>query len=137
MLSQFLAVALFIAVAAPERAGADNDEPPTDALAAPRSQLNEPPAESLPAPRSVPEGQNVPEGNPQAMGLNPAYFRRSRYDVWQLYAVDQHGFFRARVMYTPVGAYYLYNGAPFPWVETHPLEFMPYADFGNYAEFPR
>jgi hypothetical protein len=59
--------------------------------------------------------------------LDPAYFRQSRMDVWQNYAVDRTGHWRPRVIYSPSGAYYRYNGQPFPWAEVHGLEFMPYA----------
>jgi hypothetical protein len=57
----------------------------------------------------------------------PVYYRRSAYEVWQYYGVDRQGQFRPRVIYSPSGAYYLYNGAPFPWTSTRQLEFMPYA----------
>jgi hypothetical protein len=72
-----------------------------------------------------------PAVEPPAPALaNPVYLRTSRYDVWQYYAVDRQGMFRPRVIYAPYGAYYLYNGQPFPWTETHQLEFgqMLYAD---------
>src|SRR5262245_56604081 len=56
----------------------------------------------------------------------PAPPRRSAYEVWQYYAVDRTGHFRARVAYTPGYSFYLYNGAPYPWTTTRPREFMPY-----------
>ena len=57
----------------------------------------------------------------------PPSGRRSRYDVWQYYAVDRTGHFRPLVVYPPYGlAYYLENGQPFPWAITHSLEWMPY-----------
>lgn len=56
----------------------------------------------------------------------PPCYRTSRYDVWQYYGVDRYGYFRPRVIATPYGAYYLYNGCPFPWVTTHELEIMPW-----------
>ena len=74
----------------------------------------------LPAPRALPD--NAPVYFPTM----PIY-RRSAYDVWQFYGVDRQGRFRPRVIYSPSGAYYLYNGVPFPWTITHPIEFMPYA----------
>jgi hypothetical protein len=46
--------------------------------------------------------------------------------VWQYYGVDRTGYFRPRVVYSPYGSYYQYNGAPFPWTTTHQREFMPY-----------
>jgi hypothetical protein len=56
----------------------------------------------------------------------PPFYRKSAYDVWQYYGVDRTGHFRPRVVYSPYGAYYLYNGKPFPWTTTHPLDWMPY-----------
>lgn len=60
--------------------------------------------------------------------VNPQWGRVNRYAVWQNYGVDRFGYFRPRVVYTPDGAFYYSNGRPFPWVSTHPLEFMPYAN---------
>ncbi len=59
--------------------------------------------------------------------VNPQWGRIDRYAVWQNYAVDRFGKWRPRVLYTPEGAFYYYDGRPFPWVTVHPLEFMPYA----------
>jgi hypothetical protein len=77
--------------------------------------------EQLPAPRNA-----APEIILPPPGPNPMYMRRSAYDVWQHYAVDRYGYFRPRVILAPYGAYYLYNGEPYPWVSTHQLDFMPY-----------
>jgi hypothetical protein len=82
------------------------------------------PPEMLPAPAMVMPGS---EPAPPHRSFRP-YYRTSRYDVWQHYAVDRQGYFRPRVIYSPYGAYYLYNGAPFPWTETHTIDFMSYAD---------
>jgi hypothetical protein len=41
--------------------------------------------------------------------------------------VDRHGYFRPRVIYTPEGAFYYYDGRPYLYLSTHPLNFMPYA----------
>jgi hypothetical protein len=48
----------------------------------------------------------------------------NRYEVWQNYDVDRFGRFRPLVINTPCGAYYRCNGQWYPWVETHPLEFL-------------
>jgi hypothetical protein len=53
-------------------------------------------------------------------------WRISRYEVWQFYAVDRHGYFRPRVIYAPSGPYYLYNGAPYYYAPVRQLDFMPY-----------
>src|SRR5262249_28062119 len=55
----------------------------------------------------------------------PAFYRKNRYDVWQAYEVDRQGYFRARVIYGPSGAYYYYNGQPYPWTTTQPLNWKP------------
>jgi hypothetical protein len=90
----------------------------------------------LPAPKDSTPGQTDPEmlpvpgeseiTAPDRAYLFQPYFRTSRYDVWQYYAVDRFGHFRPRVIYSPYGSFYLYNGEPYPWVSNHPLEFMPY-----------
>lgn len=48
-------------------------------------------------------------------------------EVWQYYGVDSTGRFRPLVVNSPLGAYYLYNGQPFPWTTTRPGLYMPYA----------
>jgi hypothetical protein len=77
--------------------------------------------ELLPPPRIEP-----PEAVIVETRIIPPYYRVNRYDVWQYYGVDRTGHFRARVIYSPYGPYYLYNGEPFPWASTHQREFMPY-----------
>jgi hypothetical protein len=54
------------------------------------------------------------------------YPRVSKYEVWQYYGIDRQGYFKPLVVATPYGAYYRYDGRPFPWVGNHPLEWMPY-----------
>lgn len=48
-------------------------------------------------------------------------------EIWQFYGVDQTGQWRPRVILSPLGAYYLYNGEPFYFTTTRPEIFMPYA----------
>jgi hypothetical protein len=55
------------------------------------------------------------------------FYRHDPYEVWQNLAVDYHGFFRARVIDTPYGAFYRYNGKPYPWTTTTQKNYMPYA----------
>jgi len=96
---------------------------------------DEPPAsQQLPQPKQVsPEAAVAGD-----LAIPPSYYRTSRYDVWQFYAVDRFGHFRPRVVLSPYGAYYLYNGRPFPWVSTHMTEMAPYvtapAQLMPYAE---
>ncbi|HXG09125.1 MAG TPA: hypothetical protein VNK04_04990 [Gemmataceae bacterium] len=81
------------------------------------------PGEPLPAPRPLAPAV-VPLPSPWP-GPHP-FMRRSRYEVWQYWGVDRQGFFKPLVVASPYGAYYLYNGKPYPWAYTHPLDWMPY-----------
>jgi hypothetical protein len=47
-------------------------------------------------------------------------------EAWQYYGVDNRGRWRARVILSPVGAYYYYNGEPFYYTTTQPKLYMPY-----------
>jgi hypothetical protein len=78
--------------------------------------------EILPAPKADKVVEIIDPSDPAY--YNP-YNRISRYEIWQHYGVDRFGRFRPRVVLTPYGAYYSYNGAPYPWLTTHSLEFMP------------
>lgn len=75
-------------------------------------------AEQLPFPQSEP----VPPDEPY--WFRPPT-RINRYDVWQFYEVDRYGQFRPRVIYSPYGSFYLYDGRPFPWISTHQLNITP------------
>jgi hypothetical protein len=91
------------------------------ALLATPSRADRPEAESLPPPRAVPT-ETVTVFTPAPL---PLYHRTSQYDVWQLYAPDRRGFFRPRVIVAPHGAYYLYNGQPYPWLPVRQLDVTP------------
>jgi hypothetical protein len=80
---------------------------------------------TLQADEPLPPPHPVVEVPPSYFFAQP-YPQRSAYEVWQNYGVDRRGFFRPVVIYSPSGSYYRYNGAPFPWTTTHPLEWMPY-----------
>ena len=75
----------------------------------------EPLSEPTPEPAPLPYVEMRPWG------------RVNRYAIWQNYAVDRYGYFRPRVIYTPEGAFYYHDGRPYPYLTTHPLNFMPYA----------
>jgi hypothetical protein len=47
-------------------------------------------------------------------------------EIWQYYGVDRRGRWVPRVIQAPLGAYYYYNGAPFPYTTTRPSLYMPY-----------
>src|SRR5262249_7440580 len=75
--------------------------------------------EELPQPKLAEEQRGSEE-----IRLFRPYDRASRYEVWQYYGVDRFGRFRPRVILSPYGAYYLYNGQPYPWVTTHEADFL-------------
>lgn len=77
--------------------------------------------EELPQPKLVEEQR----GSDETRLFRP-FYRASRYEVWQYYGVDRFGRFRPRVILSPHGAYYLYNGQPYPWVTTHEADFLPH-----------
>jgi hypothetical protein len=70
--------------------------------------------ERLPPPRQAPVELVAPLAPMPPM---PAYDRVSSYAVWQYYAVDRFNQWRPRVAISPYGgAYYLYDGSPYPFV---------------------
>jgi hypothetical protein len=74
-----------------------------------------PDTEQLPAPREV-----VPSpAAPPMVQPPPMFLRPNRWAHWQYYSVDQFNQWRPRVVYSPYGDYYYYNGAPYPWLPTH------------------
>jgi hypothetical protein len=60
-----------------------------------------------------------PHSAPAYLGPVP-YTRPNPYDVWQNYGTTRSGRWRPLVIYGPYGAYYRYNGAPYPWPDVHP-----------------
>src|SRR5438309_672616 len=77
--------------------------------------------EQLPRPRELPsEAVVVP------IELSPytTFVRDNRWDVWQYYGVNNWGYFRPRVAYSPYGSYYLYNGRPYPFDQLYPREWL-------------
>jgi hypothetical protein len=86
------------------------------------------PAAEPPALKPPPEAIAAPAAPAYVVVAPPgSYYRVDRYAVWQNYGVDLQGRFVARVVEGPCGAYYYYNGAPYPWASTHPLYHMPHA----------
>ena len=53
------------------------------------------------------------------------YPKESAYNHWQYLAVDRLGNFRPRVVYSPNGSYYLYNGMPYPFTDSRTGNFSP------------
>jgi hypothetical protein len=79
------------------------------------------PPEQLPLPREL-ESETIISD--ESYLFQPPT-RINRYDIWQFYAVGHYGRFRPRVIYSPYGSFYLYDGRPYPWVSTHQLDFKP------------
>ncbi len=50
-----------------------------------------------------------------ASPVPPPGYQPSAYQVWQNYGLTYNGWLRPRIMQTPYGGYWLYNGAPFPY----------------------
>jgi hypothetical protein len=55
-----------------------------------------------------------------------SYLRPNRLDVWQNYGVDRHGRWVPRVILINEGAFYYYNGRPYPIISVQQLNWMPY-----------
>jgi hypothetical protein len=83
--------------------------------------------EQLPVPREIAGKETLPA--PRVLGPMPFFPyappdpppQFGRRDVWQYFSVNNRGQFVPRVVYSPHGAYYLYNGRPFPYTTTQPL----------------
>jgi hypothetical protein len=103
-------VVLAIAIASLAPAAWAADPPPVQILHAPQKVISEPTA-----PVWIVE---VPPPLP--------YQRINRWDVWQVYGVDRRSHWRPRVAYTPYGAFYMFNGQPYPYTALHQRDFMPY-----------
>jgi hypothetical protein len=54
------------------------------------------------------------------------FMRKSYYERWQYYAVDQQGYFRPRVVLAPPMPYYLVDGRPYPLLPVRPRDYIPY-----------
>jgi hypothetical protein len=75
-----------------------------------------------PAPRLMPQGY-YPPVFPAVPPQQPRFGTR---EVWQYMALDQYGKWRPKVIQSPYGSYYQYNGQPYPWITTRPTNYMPY-----------
>jgi hypothetical protein len=74
----------------------------------------------------------VPPPTPVTPQLLPYYLPSSlpqpgTREIWQYYGVDSRGRWVPRVILSPSGAYYYYNGAPYRYTTTQPNLYMPYA----------
>ena len=78
---------------------------------------------TAPAPQVAP--QPVPVEIWPSFNLPPLPRPGTR-EVWQYYGVDSRGRFVPRVMQSPYGNYYLYNGAPYLYGSIERSAYMPY-----------
>ncbi|NBR04329.1 MAG: hypothetical protein EBT92_00985 [Planctomycetes bacterium] len=53
------------------------------------------------------------------------YPKESAYSHWQNLAVDRLGSFKPRVVYSPHGSFYLYNGMSYPFMDSRTGNFSP------------
>lgn len=83
--------------------------------------------DELPAPRSVAPPAPPVIVAPYAHHDLPRPPRLDSREIWQYYGVNRYGYFRPRVILAPQGAYYQFNGAPYPWQSSRTTNFMPYA----------
>jgi hypothetical protein len=92
------------------------------------------PPEQLPPPRQMVAPGPAPlpalpfQYNPYPMVPPPPPPRLDSRNAWALFAVDQSGRYRYRVIqspYAPTGAYYLYDGRPFPAASLRQLYVQP------------
>jgi hypothetical protein len=81
-----------------------------------------------PTPKEKPFEAPPPQAVPKLLlpYLPPSLPRPGTREVWQYYGVDNRGRWVARVILSPSGAYYYYNGAPFRFTTTQPQLYMPY-----------
>ncbi len=80
-------------------------------------------SQPLPAPRPVP-----PVVMPPAAPFPPPPpYRRSAYEVWQYYDVNNTGWWLPLVIDNGLGGAYRYQGIPFTGVPTRMINYMPYA----------
>jgi hypothetical protein len=81
----------------------------------------------VPPPRSMlvlpPAGKPVPTLPLAALPYPPPGYQPSAYQVWQNYGLTYDGWLRPRVIQTGNSGYWLYNGAPFPYVYTSPMSY--------------
>ncbi len=97
-----------------------------------RAQVLLPPPYPLPPPNMIrgvlpPAGRPMPTLPYAALPYPVAGYQASAYQVWQNYGVTYNGWLRPRIIQSPYDGYgyWLYNGAPFPYVYTMPGRHMP------------
>jgi hypothetical protein len=96
-----------------------------------RAQVLPPPRVLAPAPTPLYSGVLPPRGRPvptlplAASPIPVPGYQPSAYQVWQNYGVTYNGWLRPRIFQVPQGGYWLYNGAPYPYVYTWPGKHRP------------
>ncbi len=82
------------------------------------------PPEQLPQPRPLPT-ETAPAPAYPVMPHPGGYYRHDRRAIWQYYQVDRFSQWRPLVVWGPYGAYYYYDGQPYPWATVNPRWVMP------------
>ncbi len=88
------------------------------------------PDEVLPQPLPAgPSAQLMPQGSypPVFPVVPPRRPLPGTREVWQYMGVTETGRYRPRVVLSPYGSYYYYNGEPYPWITNRSQIYMPYA----------
>jgi hypothetical protein len=70
-------------------------------------------------------GAPLPTPLGSSVSLMPMLPRPGTREVWQYYGVDSRGRWVPRVILSPFGSYYYYNGAPYPYTP-QPNTVLPY-----------
>ncbi len=84
-------------------------------------ELLPPPREAVPQPQQAQTQPGTPLPGvvvmPQLPALPPGigFYRTSAYDHWQHMSTTLDGRWRPRVLTTPAGVYYSYDGRPYYW----------------------
>lgn len=84
-------------------------------------ELLPPPKETLP-PHATPLPSVHVLPQPPSFPIGIGFYRTSAYDHWQHMSTTLDGRWRPRVLTTPHGVYYSYDGRPYYWYGNDPLQ---------------
>ncbi len=93
--------------------------------APPEPEQFPPPKAVVPAPPPPPPPPPPPAYVPYPVFVPPPPPRLDTRNVWGLFAADQYGRMRPRVVLSPYGSYYLYSGEPYGWTTINPRFILP------------
>lgn len=84
-------------------------------------ELLPPPKEATPQPATpLPPAIVLPQ--PPAIPIGLGFYRTSAYEHWQHMSTTLDGRWRPRVLTTPAGVFYSYDGRPYYWYGNDPLQ---------------